>query len=183
MEDLKQLYALSRELETNIIFYDEADIYALNKCIHKYVIQEVFLSGVNLYYREIGEITDDYIISKVMFVDDPGHLEKVIAALPPELENKYALVRSAPYFFELLHPQASKGNALKIIAEKLGIKREEVMAIGDSGNDLSMIQYAGLGVAMENAMDILKKHADYITLSNNQAGVAHAIRKFVLEKA
>lgn len=62
------------------------------------------------------------------------------------------------------------------------IKREQVVAIGDNLNDLSMIEYAGLGVAMGNAPDIVKIKADYTTLSNDEDGVAHAIDKFFLNK-
>ncbi len=180
LEDLQNLYKLSQEFKTCIVFFDEADIFILNKDIPKYIVQEAFLSQVNLYYRDIEEITDDYIVSNVLFVDEPERLEQIIASIPAEFKEKYAMVKSAPYYFEFLHPESSKGNALRIIAEKLGIRREEIMSIGDSGNDLSMIQYAGCGVAMGNAMEELKQHADFITLSNNESGVAHAIRKFVL---
>lgn len=179
--DLKDLYALGRELNTYTIFFDDTSIYSLHKYIHKYTVQAAFLSQVQLYYCGIEEVTDDCDISQIIFVDHPERLKPVFASLPENIKNKYSIVRSTPYYIEFLHPEATKGNAVKILAEKLGIRREEVMCIGDGGNDLSMIQYAGCGVAMGNATDELKRHADYITLSNNEAGVAHAIRKFVLE--
>ena len=75
---------------------------------------------------------------------------------------------------------ADKGNALIRLAELLGIRREETMAFGDGENDISMIRMAGLGVAMENGEESVKAVADYITVTNNEAGVAAAIRKFVL---
>ena len=65
--------------------------------------------------------------------------------------------------------------------EKCNIKQSEVIAIGDADNDLEMINYAGLGVAMENATDILKQQAKYITTSNNNDGVANVIEKFALK--
>ncbi|MFU0825856.1 MAG: hypothetical protein ACFWTK_12930 [Clostridium sp.] len=74
----------------------------------------------------------------------------------------------------------SKGNAVKILAEFYGLKREEVICIGDGENDLSMIKYAGLGIAMGNAPDYVKKEADYITETNDEDGVAKAIEKFIL---
>lgn len=66
------------------------------------------------------------------------------------------------------------------LGRHFGIKQNEMIAIGDGYNDLSMIEYAGLGVAMDNAPDEIKQRADFVTLSNNEDGVAHVIRKFVL---
>lgn len=180
LSDLKNLYALSQDLDTSIVFFNDTDICALNKEIHRFTVKAAYLSQVKIFYRDIEEVTDDYTISQVIFVDDPERLEKVSASLPAEIKNKYVIVRSTPYYLEFLHPEATKGNAVKKIAEKLGIRRDEVMCIGDGGNDLSMIQYAGCGVAMGNAVEELKQHADFITLSNNESGVANAIRKFVL---
>lgn len=93
------------------------------------------------------------------------------------------MVKSAPFFYEILHPLVSKGNAVKHLAEKLGFEREEVMCIGDNGNDLSMIEYAGCGIAMENSIPELKAAADIVTTSNNEDGVAHAIRTQFLQHA
>lgn len=75
---------------------------------------------------------------------------------------------------------ADKGSALMRLADYLGIAHIETMAFGDGENDLSMIQMAGFGVAMENGDDVLKKTANYVTCTNNESGVAHAIRRFCL---
>lgn len=83
--------------------------------------------------------------------------------------------------FEVMNKGVSKGNAVKILADYYGITSEQVICIGDSENDLSMIKFAGLGVAMSNGDDEVKKAAQYITDSNNFDGVAKIIEKFVLE--
>lgn len=75
---------------------------------------------------------------------------------------------------------ADKGGALLRLSEHLGLKQEETMAFGDGENDITMIRMAGLGVAMENAEECVKTVADYVTVTNNEAGVAAALRKFVL---
>ena len=77
---------------------------------------------------------------------------------------------------------ADKGSALLRLANHLGIGRTETMAFGDGENDLSMIECAGFGVAMENGEEVVKAAADYITITNNEAGVAKAIRQFVLKQ-
>ena len=69
------------------------------------------------------------------------------------------------------------------LGEHFGIKRSEMIAVGDGYNDLSMIEYAGLGVAMANSKDPIKEKADFVTLSNDEDGVAHVIHKFVLNPA
>jgi Cof subfamily protein (haloacid dehalogenase superfamily) len=83
--------------------------------------------------------------------------------------------------FEVMNKGVSKGSAVKILADYYGITREEVICIGDSENDLSMIKFAGLGVAMANGDDDVKGAASYITDSNNCDGVAKVIEKFVLK--
>ena len=66
------------------------------------------------------------------------------------------------------------------LLEVLGMTKDQMIACGDGYNDLTMVQFAGLGVAMENAVLPLRKAADYITLSNNEDGVAHVVEKFML---
>ena len=94
-----------------------------------------------------------------------------------------AVTSSLEYNLEINAAAATKGNGLLCLAEYLGLKPEQTMAFGDGSNDLSMIQAAGLGVAMENAMEILKQQADYITGSNQEDGVASAIEHFILSAA
>lgn len=79
-----------------------------------------------------------------------------------------------------MHPEASKGAALKRLAESKGIMPSEIMAIGNYFNDITMLTFAGKGIAMDNSPDEVKAAADEVTLSNNEQGVAHAIQKYVL---
>jgi Cof subfamily protein (haloacid dehalogenase superfamily) len=75
---------------------------------------------------------------------------------------------------------STKAHALKVLSTQLGIPREQIMSFGDAGNDISMIEYAGFGVAVGNAWDDVKAAADYISETNDEDGVAKTIRKFVL---
>ena len=79
---------------------------------------------------------------------------------------------------EINHKDATKGNGLASLAAYLGLKKEEVMACGDGENDISMLDEAGIGVAMGNASDLVKRAADVVTLTNDQDGVAYAIEKW-----
>ena len=90
------------------------------------------------------------------------------------------VTQSAFDLLEFLHPDVSKANGLKTIAQDLGIPPEEVVAIGDSHNDIGMLQFAGLGVAMGNAHDEVKSEADHVTRSNAEEGVDLAIEEMIL---
>lgn len=92
------------------------------------------------------------------------------------------LVGSLGYNIEINASGVNKGTGLVKLGELLGIRREEIMACGDGDNDLLMLKEVGFGVAMANATDPVKKAADYITLSNEEDGVAAAIEKFVLRE-
>jgi len=95
--------------------------------------------------------------------------------------NEFEVVSSHYDNFEVTAKGVSKGNAVKVLADYYRINSKQVICIGDSENDSSMIIYAGLGIAMGNADDVVKEAAKYITDTNNSDGVAKAIEKFVLE--
>ena len=97
------------------------------------------------------------------------------------INSRYNGVLSQKYIYETLPKGANKGVALKKLAEKLNIPREEVMAIGDGNNDIEMLKFAGVGVAMGNGTKMAKDAANYITDTNENNGVAKAIEKFLGE--
>ncbi|MDF2660257.1 MAG: hydrolase [Paenibacillus sp.] len=97
------------------------------------------------------------------------------------MELPLAIIRSGDYFIDVMHPEATKGNALKRLADSLGIDRSQVMAIGNYFNDVEMIRFAGLGIAMDNSPDGVKEAADAVTASNNEDGVHLALVRHVLE--
>lgn len=118
--------------------------------------------------------------AKLVIIAEPDALELLEAELNRDFAEKVNITRSKPHFLEISHLDATKGQALKMLAESLSLSSEQVMAIGDSMNDLDMIQYAGLGVAMENAIPEVKRYAGFVTKHNDDDGVAEAIEKFVL---
>jgi len=96
------------------------------------------------------------------------------------LGDQLRLLRSGDRFIDIMNAEASKGNALRKLAEQWGIPREQILAIGNYNNDLEMIEYAGLGIAMGNSPDEVKRLADAETDSNNRDGVHKALQKYVL---
>jgi Cof subfamily protein (haloacid dehalogenase superfamily) len=179
-DDLKYLHELSKEVKVNIHFLTE------DSCVtpkwNKYSQVEVDINSIPLEIMDFDKVDSNTTIVKIMFIDEPEILSAAIDKLPEDIYEKYTVVRSAPYFLEFLDKSVNKGTGVEILAENLGIKREEVICVGDAGNDIHMIKYAGLGVAMGNAFPEVKEIADYITLTNDEHGVAHVINKFVLKE-
>lgn len=178
MSDWDYLFELSKKLHVNI------HTVTSNSCItpkyNKYSNRESTMNNIPLIIDNPSHIKEDLSLFKIMFIDEPEILSKAIENIPSEVYERYTVVKSAPYFFEFLNLKANKGLGVKQLANILNIKQEEVICIGDAGNDIDMVDYAGLGVAMGNAFPELKKVADYITLSNEEHGVAHVINKFIL---
>lgn len=108
-------------------------------------------------------------------------LDRLAEVLEEGFGSRLYVTKSKPYYLEVMHPHATKGRALQVVAEHFGVPREEVVAIGDSFNDLDMIRYAGLGVVMGNAREDIKRHADYVTRANDDEGVAEVLEQLVLK--
>lgn len=123
-------------------------------------------------------INDDPI--KMLIIDDTEKIKTLRDFFVDEMGSQVEIMISKPNYLEFINADTSKGKAVEYLAQKNGIKREEIIAIGDSFNDISMIEYAGLGVAVDNAHEMVKKHADFVTLKNNNNGVAHVIDRFIL---
>ena len=143
-------------------------------------------SGINhlrLHQLEIDEFFArvDFAVPKFLFVDDGDYLASGEPKVKAALGKNFSVYRSEPYFLEILPQGVDKAQSLERLLEVTGIKREEMIACGDGYNDLSMIKFAGLGVAMENGVLPVRKAADYITASNNEDGVGLVVEKFMLD--
>ena len=180
-DDLVELYNLSEEIGSRSHFYETKTLYTFNKEVSDYTVLEAHLTGIHLNITTLEEVPKDISMSKFMMIDHPEILDECIKKIPEKYYEKYTIVRSTPFFLEFLNPDANKGSGISLLAKELGLSKDEIICVGDAGNDKHMIEYAGLGVAMGNATDEIKEIADYITLSNNEDGVAHVINKFILE--
>ncbi len=123
-------------------------------------------------------ITTDPIM--VVIRDCESEISRLTAILKEHFGDKVYMANSKPFFIDINNPAATKGAALKELCHRMGIVTEEVIAIGDGWNDREMFQTAGLGVAVSNAPDPLREHADYICEKPSFHGVIEVIRRFVL---
>ena len=115
---------------------------------------------------------------KILLSVDPEQILNVQNAIRAQLSDELSVVRTAPFYLEIIPASINKGKALLEVCNRLGINPADTAAFGDSENDIPMIQTAGCGIAMENAEDAVKASANKVTLSNNSDGIAYALRKF-----
>ena len=179
-EMLSYLEQKANKNKFSIFTYSEDTIYT-NDITNEHIIQEAELNSMRL--KEVCPFSEAITFSpyKCMLVSDnepalmelEGHWKRRLAG---ELD----VFRSEKYFLEVVPPFIDKANTLSLLLEKLNVKTENVVAIGDGVCDVAMIQMAGLGVAMGNAQDSVKACADYVTLSNDEDGVALAIENVFL---
>jgi hypothetical protein len=118
---------------------------------------------------------------KGLIVHPAEEAEVMVARLQADLGDKLSVFRSLDVLIEVTTPQVSKGQALALLAEHYGLSQAEVMAIGDQDNDVEMIAWAGLGVAMGNGSDRSKAAADVVAPPISEDGAAWAIERFILE--
>lgn len=179
-DDYRYLEQLSRDVGSHFHALDRTTLYTANRDISRYTVHESFVATIPLVFCEAEKMDPNMTFLKVMMIDEPEILDKAITRIPQEVKEKYTVLKSAPYFLEILDKRVTKGTGVKSLAEALNIKPEEVMAIGDQENDIAMLEYAGVGVAMENAIGSVKEVANFVTKTNLEDGVAYAIEKFVL---
>lgn len=166
----------------------EADLYRAYHT-HQYVYVDQDTPGARAWYRppvppaqEVPDVTQIYPqpCIKLVGIGDASTLRTKRHRLEQILADQLYVTQASRNLLEFLHPAVSKGNALQWLARKLDIAPEEIIAIGDNHNDIGMLQFAGLGIAMGNAHDEVKAAADYVTLRNSEDGVADALEKMVL---
>ena len=177
--DLAKAHALSVEFGLNMIAYTHEGCISpeeneFSRFETEYVGNPVKILDFNT------EINDEDEITKILFSQTEKLLAKKMLELPKEFYNEYNVVKTMPIMLEVMDKDCNKGYGVKVLADKLGIKKEEIICIGDEANDIEMITYAGLGIAMGNAIEELKDVAQYVTSDNDNDGVAKAIEKFIL---
>lgn len=180
-DDIEYLYKLSESYDINFTLVNDTYYFNIGRKPTDELIKDagfVFsdITDISLEEAKSGK----HKIMKIMFLGDPEIMADFQEKNEDVIKSKYSGVLSQSYVYEVFPKDNNKGTGLKKLAEKLGIKQEEVMAIGDGNNDIEMFEYANYSVAMKNATELAKKAAKYETDSNENDGVAKAIRKYAL---
>lgn len=165
-----------------IMTYNE-DCIVTNMPDNPHIKAEAKLNGMRIVYEEHFSIAIDFIPCKCMLVSDD---EEALVGLENHwkrrLDGVLDVFRSEPFFLEVVGCRVNKANTLAAVMEMEGIKTDEIVVFGDGVADVTMLQLASLGIAMGNAPSSVKRCADYITLSNNEDGVAVAVEKVFLSE-
>ena len=180
MNQIRDYYHFAKQYGCNMLTYDNRYMVT-NDTTDVIIAHEAFVNGMELKATEDFREYDHQLISKCMIVGEPDILLKMEQISKDMFGTEVESFRSEPYYLEFVPKGIHKGNTLADLARHLGIKQEEVAACGDGYNDLTMIEYAGFGVAMGNAQEEVKQAADYVTLTCEEDGVAELIRKYIQE--
>ncbi len=178
-ELIAPLYEGSKRFDTTILSYDAEYIVTENGA-DKYVEIEAHLNKMKI------KETDNFLeyfsapLPKCLAVGDPAKVIELEADLKSQFGERMNIYRSEPFFLELVPLGIDKAQSLSVLLSKIGGAREDMIAFGDGFNDLSMIEYAGVGVAMANAQEEVKSKADVVALSNDEDGVADYIERELL---
>lgn len=157
----------------------------------KYIYVEN-LDGLNVEYEASGgnfileqvEDLEEFITfetNKILTSGSPEYLQTIFNQMKDPFNNELSCVFTAPFYVEYTAKGIDKAKALDTILKPMGYTRDQIIAFGDGHNDITMLKYAGVAVAMDNAVQDLKDVADFTTLSNEEDGISHALEKYIVE--
>ena len=178
---------IDKAMETNdqltAMMYIDDEVYFIDK-LPEY--REAFCNILHIKPHIVGSSLREYLNkvqkepSKILVMTPEDRITNFIENGVEFLNGDAVFCESRKFLIEIMPSNINKGTAVKFVADKLGIDMQDVICVGDSDNDLSMIKVAGLGVATENALERVKIHADYIAPSCNDSPIADIIYKFCL---
>ena len=165
--------------EVGLISYEDDTVLSLKEPDEYIVLEAVAINKMGL--RTVPDFTAyiDFPVHKCLLTAPPEAAEGHLAALQELFGARAAIYRSEPFFIEVMPENVDKATSLDEFVPKIGITRDDVICVGDGYNDVSMIRWAGLGVAMANARQPVKDAADRLTLSCDEDGVAALIEEII----
>ncbi len=180
---IQPVYDTARELSVGIMAYhDAAKELIVANGVTSYVKADAEACQVSI--REVEHFTKEVHmpINKIFVSGEPDHMKEVERIMQERFGSQLNVFRSDPYYVELLPKYIDKGIAVDKLAKHLDVSKDRVICVGDSYNDLPMLRYAGLGVAMGNASQEIREQADYVTGTNDEDGIVTLIEKFMTAK-
>ncbi|MDE7389703.1 MAG: Cof-type HAD-IIB family hydrolase [Lachnospiraceae bacterium] len=151
-----------------------------SSCVNQYTYVESKI--LNMPMKVVDNFSEyvDFDINKILLAGEPTEIDKLQNVMLEKFKGYIDVFKSCPFFLEVMPLGINKGASLSVLLKKLGYEREQLIACGDSYNDMTMIGYAGLGVCMENGEDEVKKISDVIADSNDDDGVAKIVEKYMM---
>ncbi|PKO23218.1 MAG: Cof-type HAD-IIB family hydrolase [Chloroflexi bacterium HGW-Chloroflexi-1] len=183
-EPLAEVVALAQERQLDLTIYGEDTIY-LSSMSRPRSFYDLWFG---LSTRRVPSLDQALQILRTrgtapfkgLFIGEPQDNDRLAPELAARFAGRLTVLRSHPLFVELLSPKVSKGRAVAFLAERYGVPQAETIAVGDSGNDVSMVRWAGLGVAVRNATADVLAAADWVAPPVTEDAVAVVIERFIL---
>lgn len=176
-EEVHDLHNFSKEHKVDIITYVDGSI--VSERTTEYIDVEVGLTQMPHRIVPCFKEAVQTSMVKCIMLEEPSYLKEVAQKLKEEKKDKSVSI-SKPFFLEVTPQGIDKAASIARLAQRLDIQQEEIIAVGNAGNDLSMVEYAGLGVWVDNVDPALRDKADVIVASNNDHGVAEVVNKYIL---
>lgn len=182
MEVVKELRKLSHKYKVNMLSYEGKHIYTEDaKDSYAQIEQRITKMELTQVHNIAKALTE--APNKCLMTGEPEYLAKVEQKVREAMQNRINVYRSEPFFLELVPKNIDKAASLDSLLTQLNLTSDSLIACGDGFNDLSMIKYAGLGVAMGNAQESVKEAADFIAPTNDEDGIVFVLEKFILKAA
>lgn len=178
-EIARKIYDYCVEKKIGMVTYKD-DVVVTGTPVDDYMSLEARINRMEIVQVEDFGSFIDFPINKCLLTAEPDVAEQVEQELVALYGDSVTVFRSEPFFVEIMPKGVHKATSLEKLLEYLHMDVKNLVACGDGYNDLTMIEYAGVGVAMANAQEIVKEHADYVTLSNDEDGLVPVIDKFIL---
>ncbi len=177
IKDLHELFDFSEINNTAFITYKNGKIVGTKES--KYIDVEKNLTGMT--YQKVSDLKSEIQENcvKCLLLEEPEYLKTVETKLKKQRPD-LSIATSKPFFLEVMPKGIDKAATLNRLINQLGILQKETIAVGNAGNDLTMVEFAGLGVWVDNVTPELRNRADIIVASNNKDGVAEVIEKYIL---
>lgn len=176
-ETVEEAYKLSKKYNVELITYYKDKILSETDD-NKYLEIESRINNMEVCKVDNLPAALNEMPVKCLMLGDGDYMEKIEPDIRKHLENNANIFRSEPFFVEVMPKGIDKAAAIEHLIEKIGIRREETMAFGDGYNDISMLSYAGMGIAMRNGCEQTRAIADYVCDSNDDDGIAKAVKLF-----
>ena len=174
----KDILRYLKDLPVTIILDNGKELYVEDRNGYQ-VQQESYNAHMSVVEMPNLAETLDFSVVKILIAVDPSIIFEIQKQIAEYLPEDLTVVRTAPFYLEIIPKIINKGQGILHACEYLEIQPEEVVAFGDAENDISMIKVAGMGIAMGNAEEEVKKIADRITLTNNENGIAAVLEQIL----
>ncbi|MBQ8802405.1 MAG: HAD family phosphatase [Tyzzerella sp.] len=175
---IPEVIGITKQFDVNVITYTDKEILSNSKP-NQYTEIESRITGMPIVPVDDFVKAIDFPINKLLVTGEPASIGRIENLLKKKFNKFLGIYQSQPFFLEVVPQNIDKAQSLQKLLNSIGLTADQMICCGDGHNDLSMIEYAGLGVAMANAEPLVKEKADYITKSNDEDGVLYVINQFM----